>query len=106
MRRAILLTMALFAAVAAAAGAQENVVPANGYVPDAVTAIAIARAVLVPIYGQRRIDAEEPLTARRDGDTWEVEGDPHCPADGRCDTKTVYVKLSAEDGQILFVTSE
>ena len=47
------------------AAAQENVVPTKGYVPDAATAEAIARAVLISIYGQKRITAEEPLHAWR-----------------------------------------
>ena len=100
---ALLLSVALSGLVEA----QENVVPSKGYVPNANTALAIARAVLVPIYGQKRVAAEEPLTASRDGDTWVIMGDPHCEPETVCDwAGTIYVKLAAADGQIMFVTTE
>jgi hypothetical protein len=85
--------------------AQENFVPRNGYVPDETTAIAIARAVLIPIYGAKTIEDEEPLVAARDGTAWLVNGTVPCEhKSGRCFGNAVLVKLSASDGQIMFVT--
>jgi hypothetical protein len=49
-----------------------------GYVPDAATAIKVAQAVLVPIYGEKRVRVERPFTARLEGNTWIVKGTlPH-----------------------------
>jgi hypothetical protein len=77
--------------------------PNNGFVPDAKTAVAIARAILVPIYGRQTIASEEPLVAARRGDLWIVRGSLHCGAPA-CVGGTAEVKLSAKDGRILHVT--
>jgi hypothetical protein len=43
-------------------------------VPDEKTAIAVAEAVLTPVYGQKQIESEEPFSVSLDGDTWSVHG--------------------------------
>jgi NTF2 fold immunity protein len=77
--------------------------PHHAFVPDSNTAVAIGRAVLLPIYGQKAIQSEEPFSAKRQGDIWIVSGTLHCgrPA---CVGGTAEVKLSAKDGRILHVT--
>ncbi|HJT43499.1 MAG TPA: NTF2 fold immunity protein [Rhizomicrobium sp.] len=71
-------------------------------VPDAKTAISIARAVLTPIYGPQVIQAEEPLIAVRQDDVWVVRGTLNCPHE-KCLGGTAELKLSAKDGRILHV---
>jgi len=90
---------------AAAADPQAGYVPPKGFVPDAATATAIARAVLIPIYGDTNIKREEPLVASRQGDVWTVVGTLHCGAakSSNCVGGTAEVRLSAKDGRILFV---
>jgi hypothetical protein len=78
-------------------------IPPAGFVPNAETAISIARAVLIPIYGAKAIQAEEPLTAERHGDVWVVEGTLPCPKGGSCVGGTAELQLSAKDGRILHV---
>jgi hypothetical protein len=46
----------------------------NDLVPDEKTAIAIAEAVLIPIYGKEQIDAEKPFHAQLKDNIWTVEG--------------------------------
>lgn len=48
--------------------------PANGYVPDAETAIQIAVAVWSPIYGARKIQSEKPFHATLSHGIWTVTG--------------------------------
>ncbi|CAN5195558.1 hypothetical protein BH09BAC5_BH09BAC5_18380 [soil metagenome] len=50
--------------------------PEKGMVPDSVTAIKVAEAILVTIYGKEQIESEKPLRAHltKDGDTWAVSG--------------------------------
>lgn len=84
---------------ASLASAKPNFIPPNGFVPNEQTAIAIARAVLVPIYGADTIKDEEPLTAKRDGDDWIVTGTLQCAP--RCMGGTAEVRLSSKDGRIL-----
>ncbi len=48
--------------------------PKEGFVPDQKTAIAIAEAVLRPIYGEETLAHERPFTAKLAGELWTVEG--------------------------------
>ena len=48
--------------------------PKDGFVPDKETAIRIAEAIWIPIYGEEKINSEKPFKAiLRDG-IWIVEG--------------------------------
>jgi hypothetical protein len=82
--------------------------PEKGYVPDAVTAVKIAEAVLVPVFGEKQIDSERPFNAELKADVWTVSGTLHCPdAKGgtttRCKGGVAVVKISKATGEILFM---
>jgi hypothetical protein len=53
---------------------QRSVCPERGFVPDETTAIRVAEAVLIPIYGEGHIKSERPFTARLEGSRWIVRG--------------------------------
>ena len=80
--------------------------PKAGYVPDAATAIRIAEAVLVPVYGKEQVESERPFTATLKNDVWTVGGTLHC-SDGRggvttlCAGGVAVVKISKSDGRVL-----
>ena len=86
-----------------------------GPVNDAEKALAVARPILISVYGKKRIQREEPLIASRKGDVWFVEGTLNCP-DLRpwwqnllgmsfyCLGGTAELKLSAKTGAVLSVT--
>jgi hypothetical protein len=79
--------------------------PSHSYVPDAATAVKIAEAVLVPVYGEQKIVSERPFTAILEGSVWTVEGTLYC-GDGKpgsCLGGTATVKLSKDDARILFM---
>ena|SRR5437867_902976 len=82
--------------------------PGAGYVPDSGTAVKIAEAVLIPVYGEKKVRSEEPFAAHLEGDVWTVGGTLRCP-DGKggftthCVGGTAVVKLSRRDGRILFM---
>lgn len=88
---------------ASAANGSAGYVPPDGFVPNAATATAIARAVLIPIYGEETVRQEEPLVAKRQGEVWTIDGTLQCPKAHTCMGGTATVKLSAKDGRILFV---
>ena len=98
--RAMYCTVLLFAT------AQAQSHPRGGYVPDETTAIKIAEAVLIPVYGEKQIESERPFKAVLENDIWTVDGTLHCP-DGKggvttmCVGGTAEVKLSKTDGRIL-----
>jgi hypothetical protein len=76
--------------------------PSKGYVPDAATAIAIGQAVLVRVYGEKQMAAEQPLTAVLEYDMWTVVGTLHCPT-AMCFGGTAGVNISKTDGRITCV---
>jgi hypothetical protein len=74
--------------------------PKAGVVPDEQTAIRIAEAILLPIYGEKTINSERPLRASLRGGVWMVEGTLPKGFDGG----TAVVRLSMDDGRVLFIT--
>jgi NTF2 fold immunity protein len=82
--------------------------PKAGFVPDSKTAVAVAEAVLIPIYGKEQIEKERPFTATLRHDVWTIEGTLNCfDAKGTkttdCDGGVAVVKISKGDGQILYM---
>lgn len=79
-----------------------NFVPKNGYVPDEKTAIAVAEAVLAPIYGEQKIVHERPFHATLDSKriVWTVEGSIPSGSVGG----VAIIKLQKQDGRIISVT--
>lgn len=83
--------------------------PKEGFVPDVSTAVKIAEAVLIPVYGKKQIESEEPFKAKSKDGVWTVSGTLHCP-DGKGGTTTVCsggvaeVQISKANGRILSMT--
>jgi hypothetical protein len=74
--------------------------PAAGYVPDSKRAVAIATAVLIPIYGKDIIDAERPWhTGLKDG-VWTVVG----TFNGNGDGGEAIIQLDKRTGVVVFVS--
>jgi hypothetical protein len=85
----------LIALVAVVAGASAQTAPKTGYVPDASTAVSIAEAVLLPLYGSKVIRQERPFRAElRNDSVWVVHS-------GRYTKGGCYVEISKADGRIL-----
>jgi len=99
MRALLCLLMALHLVVSAAV-AGSGYKPPRGYVPDERTAIAIAEAVLVPIYGAGQVTQERPFHAVLRGKVWEVAGSLPPGWDGG----VALVQINKDDGRILSVT--
>jgi len=98
-RRAALLLLALCAG-ALAASAQN--VPAlfdrpGGLVPDERTAIAIAEAILFPIYGDKNIREQRPYVVKHSEGKWTIEGTLPAGMVGG----TFHIVIRQRDGQIL-----
>jgi hypothetical protein len=74
-------------------------VPPDGFVPDSATAVRIAVAVWIPIYGAAHIRAEQPYVAKLEHGVWTVMGTlPPLTLGG-----TAVARLAKRDGRILFV---
>jgi NTF2 fold immunity protein len=101
-----LIFLAFILAGSCAFAQSSKFIPQKGFVPDAGTAVAIARAVLIPVYGASTIRDEEPLVAARHGDVWSVDGTLQCghpKVKVVCLGGTAPVEISARDGTILSV---
>ena len=72
----------------------------DGYIPNRETAIAVARAILTPIYDPELLKREEPLVAELKGDAWLVHG-TLCPSPDACPGGTIELALSRSSGRIL-----
>jgi NTF2 fold immunity protein len=101
------LHRAIFCFVILIAAAQsQSYVPKDGFVPDSATAVKIAEAVLIPVYGKEKIESERPFKATLENGVWTVNGTLYCP-DGKggvttdCVGGTAEVKLSKADGRVL-----
>jgi hypothetical protein len=73
--------------------------PAAGYIPDKATAVAVAIAVLIPIYGKETVDSEMPFKVVEKKGVWIITGAPP-PAPGG----SAEIHISKANGRILFVT--
>jgi len=73
-------------------------IPKEGFVPDAKTAIKIAEAVWIPIYGQN-IYKEKPYTVRLKKGVWSVEGS----LPGESKGGVAFILIQKSDGKILKV---
>ena len=73
--------------------------PKSGYVPDEQTAIAIAVAIWIPIYGKEQIENEKPFRATLKDGVWTVTGTLPEGYDGG----TALAEIAQDDGRILRV---
>lgn len=77
-------------------------------VPDAETAVKIGEAVLIPVYGKKIVEAEEPFSAKLTAGVWVVSGTLRCP-DGHggmttnCVGGVAVVRISKKDGRVLSI---
>jgi hypothetical protein len=91
---------ALLAVIVGACAFEEgSYVPKEGFVPDSTTAIRIAEAVFIPIYGESNIRSEEPFVARLSNNVWTVEGTLPTNYMGG----VAMARISKEDGRILWL---
>ena len=87
--------------------APKSVAPKDGFVPTAAVAVAIAEAVLVPVYGKQLINSERPFKAELAHDVWDINGTVPCnPPGSLCPGGAAEVKISKKTGQILFMTHD
>jgi NTF2 fold immunity protein len=75
-------------------------VPPGGFVPDSATAVRIAVAVWIPIYGAAQIRAEQPYVASLKNGVWTVTGT--LPRQYNLGG-TAVARIAKKDGRILFV---
>lgn len=107
MRLSLILCCTL--AIVALAASQEA--PKPNYVPNSKTAIAIAEAVLIPVYGKKQIESERPFKATLKDNVWTVAGTLYCP-DGKpqtdklpsCFGGVAVVEISKLDARIISMT--
>jgi hypothetical protein len=108
MRICAVFCSSLILAVGALCQTATGYKPKAGFVPDSKTAVAVAEAVLVPVYGKEQIEGERPFTATLKHDVWTIGGTLNCfDAKGAgtkdCDGGVAVVKISKGDGRVLYM---
>ena len=102
MPRIAMVAGIMFLAVAAIGAERRVWIPKGGFVLDSQTAIRIAEAVWIPIYGEKKISGEKPFKAELRGETWFVTGSLPAGAVGG----TAIAEIAKLDGRILRVIHE
>jgi len=107
----VLTRMLLLAFLAATLGgtlmiaqAGRPAVPKDGFVPNQETAMRIAEAVWIPLYGKEQIDQEKPFVAELKHDVWIVSGTLHGEAGTISKGGVAKIKISKKDGRVLEVS--
>jgi hypothetical protein len=87
---------------------KHSYVPKDGFVPDENTALQIAMAVLVPIYGKETIDKEKPFGAVLENEIWYVGGSMPKPKSEKEIVKggVAIIEISKKDGRIIRVSHD
>ena len=79
---------------------KHSFIPKDGFVPDKETAIRIAEAVWIPIYGAEKINSEKPFKVTLNEGIWTVEGAlPEGLKGG-----VAVAEISQKDGRIIRVS--
>lgn len=76
-------------------------VPSNGYVPDEAAAIAVAEAILVPIYGKESIEGQKPFLVSLQNDVWTVYGPLPTQKDKLVLGGVFRIQISQRDASVL-----
>ena len=74
--------------------------PENGFIPDEITALKVAEAILFPIYGADKINSEKPFKAEFENGVWYISGTLPKHMKGG----TAMVEISKKTGEILRVS--
>jgi hypothetical protein len=96
---AVAVLLGLFSVMPSRASAA--FVPKAGFVPTETTAVTIAEAIAIAIYGEEQIAAQRPLKAILRKDVWTVQG---TPPSGAVAGGVVEVRISKKDARVLSVT--
>jgi NTF2 fold immunity protein len=105
------LSLILCCTLAVTSLADSREAPKRNYVPNSETAVAIAEAVFIPVYGKKQIESERPFTATLKDDVWTVAGTLYCP-DGKpqtdkpptCVGGVAVAQISKIDARIISMT--
>jgi hypothetical protein len=76
MRLLAAATLLAAASIASSQNVPELFDRPGGLVPDKKTAVAIAEAVLFPIYGEKAIRDQRPYVSNLSGGKWTIDGAP------------------------------
>lgn len=83
-------------------------VPKGGFVSGADVAVAIAEAVLTPVYGKETVTSERPFKATLNRGIWLVRGKVPCEGspDAVCPGGAGEVWIAKRSGQILYMNHD
>lgn len=75
-------------------------IPEQGFVSDETTAMTIAEAILVPIYGKDVIERQKPFVVSLSGNVWTITGSlPKDILGG-----VFFIQISRQDARVITLT--
>lgn len=97
---ATVLTLAISQVALAQSSARRlpSVAPRGGFVPDTITAVRIAEAVWVPIFGEKAVEEGRPFVVRLRAGIWEVRAARRGVLGG-----SLEIDIAKKDGRVLRV---
>ena len=105
-RLAVTALIPFLAAISIGAQSRGIRVPINGFVPDSLTAMRVAEAVLEPVYGAALVQRERPFSAKLVKSTWIVRGGgvDEVPDSLRRAGGVAEVRIARRDGRIEYMS--
>jgi hypothetical protein len=100
----VLAAFFLFVSAVTKSQTEPSSIPKGGFVPDRETAIRIAEAVWIPLYGEARISQEKPFVAELHDGVWTVSGTFHSEAGTTRKGGVATIKISKLDGRIIMAS--
>ena len=107
-----LLALLLVPCVATAQVTQQLATPSHGFAPDSATAVRIAVAVWIPLYGEQAVMAKQPFIARLQDGVWTVTTSPSSQAssliilNGAAGSVVLVAAIAQRDARILHVSQD
>jgi len=77
---------------------QIGYIPKDGFIPDKATAIKVAEAVWLPIYGDK-VKNKKPYKIKLENGVWYIEG----TLPQNCTGGVPYIEIQKKDGKVLKV---
>ena len=84
---------------------KHSYIPPEGVIPDQHTAVTIAEAILMPIYGKNTILGERPFIATLRNDVWYIEGSLSQPTNSAVRVGGVAeIEISRKNGTVIRIS--
>lgn len=83
----------------AAVASADSPLPEKGVLTTEESAIKVAEAILVNVYGEKALE-QRPFKAKLEGGVWKIAGTFHCPKGVGCKGGVARIEINKKDGKV------